>query len=309
MTKQNELKMINLELTSVCNYCCVGCPTLNLPRGNYHMDPNLVKNIFDECGDTIEKVFLWNYGEPLLHPAIIELLNYTSKFSCEKVLSTNGSLLRKFDNFDFLKNLDELIISINGFDSKTYRLHQKAGDLEKVSDGLVKCMPFLTKSKTRTILQTVVHKGNLKQLGKAKEFAEKFGFNEFVVKSFNVMDGKKETYKKFIPEEKKFSRYSEKLNSIHQKKTEKKYPCENWIVINSDGSVNPCCWDYKGKYILGNVVQQGVYGVWNSIKSLKFREEIRKGHLMSICVDCVGSKAIRQENLMKGDNSNGTKNI
>jgi len=288
----DQLKRINLELTSRCNYNCVSCPTNELLRGKGTMDIDLYKAIFDEAGDKLERAFLWNYGEPLLHSQVAELIRYSGKFSAKKVLSTNGWRLEDLEDPESLRELDELIVSINGLTPETYSIHQVNGDLEKVLRGIEKIAPIIRDSKTKFTMQAIAHKGNLDELRYFEDFAKKCGFDMFVIKSFNVMDRKQDTFHNFVPIGTEFSRYPHGLQNppkIHEGGI---YPCEEWMVINWDGSVNPCCWDYKGEHDFGNVREQGVYGIWESMNAFRHREKIRSKRFLDICNDCLGSKAV-----------------
>ena len=288
----NELKRINIELTSRCNYACVGCPTHELLRGKGAIDSELYKSIFDETGNNLDRIFLWGYGEPLLHPQATELIRYARNFSTKKVMSTTGWRFEDLSDIDALTNLNELIVSINGITPEVYKQHQVNGDLEKVIRGLERVAPVLANSDTRFIMQTVAHKGNIDEIPQTKEFARKYGFDMLVIKSFNVMDRKQETFEKFVPIGTPYSRYQNGLSDPPKKPQNGVYPCEEWMVINWDGSVNPCCWDYKGEHNLGNVRDAGVYGVWNNLRALKHRSEIKKGNFLEICVDCANSKTV-----------------
>src|SRR3989344_7365917 len=117
---EDKLQRINLELTSRCNYSCVGCPTHDLLRGKGSMNFGLYKAIFDEVGNDIDRVFLWGYGEPLLHPQATELIRYANNFSAKKIMSTTGWKLEDLKDIDTLAALDELIISINGVSQEVY---------------------------------------------------------------------------------------------------------------------------------------------------------------------------------------------
>lgn len=290
---KDKLQRINIELTSRCNYVCVGCPTHDLLRGKGSMEVELYKAIFDEAGKDLERVFLWGYGEPLLHPGITDLLRYSENFSTKKVMSTTGWRLEDLQDLEALTTLDELIISINGISQEVYAQHQANGDLSKVIRGLEKVFPIISDSKTRFIMQIIAHKGNLDEILEAEEFAERYGFDMLVIKSFNVMDKKQETFDKFVPLGTPFSRYQKGLDDVPRKPQSGVYPCEEWMVINWDGSVNPCCWDYKGRYNFGNVREVGVYGVWNNLVASRYRNQIRQRKFLDICVDCANSKTVQ----------------
>ena len=286
-----DLEKISIELTSFCNFKCVGCPTLNLPRGKGHMKMELFEKIIGESKLKIEKIFLWNYGEPLMNPNIEKMMDVLSEFPGETVMSTNCSLLGGFEDLSFLGVLSEIILSINGLDQESYEFHQKGGSLKEAISGVKKLSKTLKTNsfKTKLILQIVANKKNMQSLSskKLKKFGGELGVDIVVVKSFNVMDKNKETFNKFVPKNTKYSRYKKNTKSD-------KYPCRNTIVINWDGSVNPCCFDYKGEYILGNVKDDTIFQIWNSEKSKKLREGISRSEFPSFCVDCAGSKVIDQ---------------
>src|SRR3989344_1605180 len=289
-----ELKRLNIEISSKCNYRCVSCPNSRLPRGNGNIDPDLFFKIFKETGDQISQVMLWNYGEPLLHPKISTLLKNIRKYKCKKTISTTGWKLEDFEDLSFMTSLDEIIISINGFTPEVYDIHQKGGNLAKVIRGVKRLAPILDKSKTKLIMQTVATRDNITQLVNAKDFARELGFHDISTKSFNVMDNSPQTFQQFVPLGTPYSRYKD--NNLTTKLPENvSPPCLKWMVINWDGSVNPCCWDYQGKYVLGNVKDNGVYSIWKSLTAIKHRKKMKDRDFLDICLDCNGNKKIELE--------------
>ena len=284
--EQDRLSRLNIELTSRCNYLCAGCPTSSLSRGKGDIDPDLFYKIFNEVGNSIDKVFLWNYGEPLLHPGIENMIQGIKDYKVYKILSTNGSKLEELPNLTFLTALDELIISLNGLDQKTYNLHQIGGDFDKVVRGIKRVAPYLSNAKTKYVMQVVVHKGNMSLIDASTEFAERNGFDELVLKSFNVHDSSQETFDKFVPFGTQYSRYVEQTPLTKPTKSGKGRGCLSSMVINWNGEVNPCCWDYNGNYILGNVLTSSVNEIWQSEKVRKLRNDILSKTFPSFCVDC-----------------------
>ena len=283
-------KKMMFELSSACNYKCAGCPNLYLDRGYGHMHPDLLFKAFTDVGDKLEKAFLWLYGESLLNPHIEEMLTGIGYYSTKKILSTNGWRIPDFADIGFLGSLDVLVISINGITPESYAIHQKGGDLYKVLEGAKRVGRELIDSSTVLAMQTVVNKENIGDLEKIKDFAEENGFDEFVLKSFNVMDGSEETFERFVPEGTQYSRYQrdQKISSP----TGSNYSCLSGIALGFNGDVFPCCYDYKGRIILGDLEQQEVSEIWNSQKSRKFRDRIREGKFPDICTDCSNDSRI-----------------
>ena len=102
----NAPLVIMLEPTNRCTFKCAFCPTGDLgllaktprrPLGD--MSLKLFKKIIDDLDDfapsIIKRVQLFKDGESLLHPDIIEMIEYTkkSKIIQEVDVTTNASLV------------------------------------------------------------------------------------------------------------------------------------------------------------------------------------------------------------------------
>jgi radical SAM protein with 4Fe4S-binding SPASM domain len=197
--------------------------------------------------------------------------------------------LASHNDLSFLNAVDELILSINGFDEETYAFHQKNGNFTSVLEGLNKIQPLMSSAKTTYVLQTVVNRMNEHQRDAAITFARTHGFNKVVFKSFNVMDGKQETQETFVPEHKSLQRTSQQ--SLHRE-----YPCMHWMVINWNGDVNICCWDYEGKHVFGNINQESVEEIWNSEKLNKIKSRLPEQFLVH-CGSCLKKTTLEEVDL------------
>lgn len=69
-----------VELTSYCNYKCVMCPNKDLKKEDKgFMEIELFKKIVDEAQDFIFDINLAHRGESMLHPQLIEAIEYAKK--------------------------------------------------------------------------------------------------------------------------------------------------------------------------------------------------------------------------------------
>ena len=297
---KSKLKHLNLELTNRCNYRCVSCPTTfsKFMRGDISSD--LFKSILDETGYHIKKIYFWNYGESLLHPDVVNLFEYVRKYSCKKIVSTNGSNLNCFTNLNFLTALDEIILSINGLTQNTYQFHQRGGNLEEVISGVKRLARTIPEKSTKLVLQFVINTVNQYEISELRKFASDIKIDEVILKTFNVMDNQFETYNKFVPIDKRYSRYPNGLFSLYRPGN--KAPCLNSMVINWSGDVSPCCWDYHRKYTFGNVSNKGVYDIWNSPEMLIHREKIFDNNYLDICNNCPSQTTITRIKISKCSN-------
>jgi len=59
--------------------------------------------------------------------------------------------------------------------------------------------------------------------------------------------------------------------------------------ILSDGSVVPCCKDWAGYTVLGNLSQDSLQSIWNSPDYVRFRRDVSNGVFSSfeVCRRCV----------------------
>jgi MoaA/NifB/PqqE/SkfB family radical SAM enzyme len=55
------------------------------------MDPGLFRKVIDEIGDNLFILYLWNWGEPFLNPAIYEMIAY-ARGKGIKVVTDNNQL-------------------------------------------------------------------------------------------------------------------------------------------------------------------------------------------------------------------------
>lgn len=101
MNKNKKIKKkfyfnkIYIEVTNICNFNCNFCVYNLMKREKGFMDLDLFKKIVTEISENgnSQIVFFHLMGEPLLHPDIIEMLNYASKKTSRQDLVTNASTL------------------------------------------------------------------------------------------------------------------------------------------------------------------------------------------------------------------------
>lgn len=112
-----------------CNYCL-----FQIPLKERHfisecikMDLNLFKKSIDDMSNFPEKIKTLRFvgiGEPLLHPDIVEMVEYSKqKDVAEKIeIITNGMNLYKKMSLDLVKaGLDRIVISVQGTSEKKYK--------------------------------------------------------------------------------------------------------------------------------------------------------------------------------------------
>lgn len=288
-----------IEPTNICNLKCPLCPTgaglIKRNRGFLKFED--FKKVIDEVGDYIIHLRLWNWGEPLLNKEVFKMISYAKRKKIFVNLSTNSNFLDEEVAKKLIHSgLDEVIISMDGASEETYKTYRKGGDFKK----LLKSIHFLVEEKKRLKrnfpyikLQFIIMKHNEHEISKIKELSQKIGVDELVFKTVGIMDYfSKEDIKKYLPANKKYSRYN-----LEENKVVSKVGVRNWcdflwseMVINWDGTIVPCCFDMNNSFVFGNAFSDNTKKIWNNQKYINFRKTILTNKKnLPLCKNCPGT--------------------
>ncbi len=128
-----EINSIIYEISGVCNAKCTYCPTgSGVTKGKpaRFIPPEEFSRGLDrlyELNLLNNDIFfgLYNWGDPLLHPQLDEILKVLNEEDQSFALSSNGSVVPKNLNSSLLENLSYFRISLPGFSQQSYdRIHQ-----------------------------------------------------------------------------------------------------------------------------------------------------------------------------------------
>ena len=286
------------EPTDVCNLRCPLCPsgalTLTRPRG--YMDLETFRRSVDTLADRLCLLLLWNQGEPLLHPDFCEMVRYATSKRIPTMTSTNGNWPRAMeaDPAPLVRSgLRELIVSLDGATSETYRVYRKGGDFDRVLQNVRNVQRVKRELGSPTpllTLQFIVMRHNESELGDIQRLAREMGVERLAVKTCQVYtEGEAQTY---LPGDERFSRYERSPDGGFRMKA-KSLPnvCRHlWFntVVNWNGTVTPCCFDKDAEFPLGQAANgQPFSAVWHGAAYQTFRRRVmerRPG--IAMCTNC-----------------------
>lgn len=109
---------LEIEITSKCNKSCTTCPHTRLTRSKEDMSLDVFKDIIDETSAYVPFVSFSGYGEPTMHPNLLDMVKYAKEKQFFRVcLETNASMLSD----EMLKGLadaglDIIILNLNTID-------------------------------------------------------------------------------------------------------------------------------------------------------------------------------------------------
>jgi MoaA/NifB/PqqE/SkfB family radical SAM enzyme len=253
---------VSLESTAKCNLYCPMCPRHIFTFDNENMDFELYKKIIRDCKDSVEFVWPYGIGEPMLHPNIFEMIRVTRDAGIRTGMSTNATMLDD-RRADMLLDcgLDYAIFAFDGATKETYEMYRTGATFEKTRQNILN---FLEKKRQRNspiyiVLQMVLLKENKDEIDAYRKLWSVPGVDEIRFKRDEIqIDGSKIEGVEF--------------------KDQRRNPCHLlWrgpLYVRYDGMAFPCCYMWKEPPV-GDLKTQSIMEVWNSERMIN----LRKAHL------------------------------
>jgi len=287
---------VMIEPTNACNARCPLCPTGagQITRAAKMMEIDIFKRLVDEIFPYVHTLNLWNLGEPFLNRRSFDMIRYAQEHAIRVKVSTNGWVLYQSENIGQLidSGLAQLIVSLDGATAETFNQYRVGVDFERVLTGL----RLLRDEKTRRQVthpvvewQFIVMRHNEHEIEEARRLAREAGAI-FSVKTVGVPASAPSLFERFLPSNKELTRYVQKEDGTYDLTVERKNDCYllwHSLVVNADGQVIPCCWDYYDELPLGNVSQQTIRQIWNGPQMQELRRKILTSRRdLSPCAEC-----------------------
>jgi radical SAM protein with 4Fe4S-binding SPASM domain len=264
-----------IDPSTVCNlhcpFCAVGGDSYTSPK--YLMKLEEFKRIMDMVGRYLFQVELYQYGEPLINPAIYQMIEYAKKkYYVYTRISTNLNISGE-ENAEKLvaSGLDYLTLSIDGASQETYSRYRVGGDFNKVLENLnliIAAKNALKSQSPKLVWQFLLFRHNEHEVEKAKALAEKMGL------IFSLMPASiRPEEKDWFPSREAVERYG--LEGAVEYKGDNVGPkvegpriCK-WLwthlIVDSNGSVSPCCRLPPSDAAFGNIHQsKDFFDLWNN---------------------------------------------
>ena len=266
-----------LDVTNVCNLRCTYCPT---GKRLYGRDPGridlaYIDSLLQEVGPYLYIAHLFNWGEPLLHKELKQIIQLVRSHGVSTSISTNLNI----SNTQVLEDicdagLEYLAVSIDGASQEVYSQYRVGGDLQLVLDNLQFIAAYKKRKKLKKPVvewQFLIFEHNKHEVKMASQLAKECG-----VEVFNAKSG-------IVPEQ-----FHRAWNGCVQ--------CPflwNTTVVQVDGGLSPCCNLIDKADDFGNISLQRFKDVWNSptyqvSRSLFSPKEIKllEKNLINPCLNC-----------------------
>src|SRR6056297_829781 len=287
-------KTAQISITNKCNFNCPMCQRHDLKVLIKQMDFDFFKKILVGL-NSVEDVILTGWGEPLLHPDLLKMIQVAKEKGKKVRFTSNAALLTEEKQKQLLiSGVDEVSFSVESIKPKAdYQGHdsrQQIKNIKQFADLLAK-----NKSETKINLQTVLMKDNLNDLMDIAEFAKENKVDRLRLTRLDIrfhdfdhpdLKSEKKAIKKlekklknssvgldFVPHT-AFSGWQKILYKLVKPFLHRfGHYCLrtfNDVYINVNGQVTPCCG--LPKLVIGNLVEQDLKDIWQSKKFQKFRK-------------------------------------
>lgn len=283
----------SIEPTNHCNLQCPECPSglgsLTRPLGLLKFEE--FKNWIDQIKSSGFYVQLFFQGEPFINKHLPKMIRYAQENRVYVSISTNGHFINESNVDHILDNApDKLIYSVDGLDEQSYQNYRVGGTFKQADEGL---RTLIRRRRERGLnkpyveFQFIVMKQNEHQLDEVIKYGKDTGVEKVVFKTMQVSNY--ENAVKFLPSNKKYSRYIVENNTYRIKNRMKNHCFALWrtSVITWDGKVVPCCFDKDAEFNLGLLNGKNFSDIWKSAEYNQFRQRVLDNRKeINICTNC-----------------------
>jgi len=261
-----------VEPTNLCTLRCALCPSGQRKFDSVgKMDMDLYRQVLDELGPTLRELHLYNWGEPLLHPNLPDMIAYARQYGPAIWVSTNLSRVDRAQAEALVRaGLDHLNVSIDGVTQQSYESYRVGGDLDTVLENLAMIRDVKTElgsPRPRVRWQFLVTKQNEGEIGQARELAARYDA-VFKLKRLRVnldtfasepRDVSAEKGRDWLPSDPAHNRHARKRS---RPRTQCKHLWDR-TTISWSGAVAPCCQIFETKHLFTEQWQGSFRDVWN----------------------------------------------
>jgi len=237
---------------------------------------DLFRSIVGQCRSTLEFIWPFGEGEPLLNEHIYDMITYARKSGIHVEISTNATLLDEARSRRLLESrADHIILAFDGATPKSYEKYRAGARFDDVKARIEKFLLMKTniRSRARVILQMVLLRDNQNEVRQFRRMWKRPGVDVIRFKEDQL-------------------KYESLRADIYKPQRARRHaPCyllwRGPLFIRHDGTVSPCC-RFQGRPPLGDLKRQSFDEIWNSEALRSLRQAHVTGDLSGFepCRDC-----------------------
>ena len=268
-----------IETSSACNLRCIMCPNRNMPTERKGlMDFDLFRNLIDECSAFAGDLYLHHRGEPLLNPALYDMIRYARERGLRTRFHSNGTLLTPERIAKLLDAGPDMVsFSVDGFSKESYEQIRQGADFEQTVSGIAQ----------------LAEERRKRGLRRPYLIIEKIRFNNPALNA--ITPETTTTYERFqqagvdeIIEKQEYVWAEESAPECTRPQALNActFP---WyaMVVCFDGTVAPCPQDFFAAMNMGNAKEKSLREIWNDAPYRNLRRNFKTDiQSLSLCRKC-----------------------
>jgi MoaA/NifB/PqqE/SkfB family radical SAM enzyme len=270
-----------IELTSRCNLHCTMCPSRNLQRPRMDMDTALVEKCIDELDEIgLDGIWLYDIGDPLLHPNFLELLDYvSSKNNLGTIwISSNGQELTEHISRKIISSKIGFInMSVNSTSAETLAKVSPGADWNRMKTNFAKFIKLKRDSGQRTPFTRIQIIEDF-ACGDMDTFIKEYAVSTDMlsVNALEIFSQNVNTVTEYANIRQRAKKYCKRIN-------------RRSLTIFSNGETSFCLTDFNGFFSMGNVKEKSIYDIWNGDIRKRIIKLNKEGRLneVEMCKDCL----------------------
>lgn len=279
--------MIILDITNVCNLRCVHCPHAEMQaRSDFkpmHFRWEHFTKIVDELQDHHQPCLIRfvGDGEPLLHPRLLDMVDYAKERSRGIVnLTTNGTVLAP-DKIDRLLDagIDIIDVSIDALTKPVYSRVRRGGSFERVMLNIFHLLAAREKrsSHLKVMVSFVEQNENAHEADGFRNYWEPL-VDYVMVRRLHSHSAARQAKQQ----------ESRERNEAGE---QERYPCPHlWkrLTIDFMGRIKFCAHDWETGSVLAQIEESTLKSVWqgDALRAIRSRHLASRQDAVSICREC-----------------------
>jgi radical SAM protein with 4Fe4S-binding SPASM domain len=250
-----------VESTNACNLSCVMCPNKSVDASlKGHMSLDLFCRIVNQVRGSVRDIYLHHRGEPLLNPALPEMLAYAHRAGLRTRFHTNGTLLDERMAEALLSDPPDLLsFSVDGFEKDAYERVRVGASFERT---LANIFGLLEMRRRRRLVKPYVVIEKIRFRGETP--APEVQLAADALRRRFLDAGADEVIEKleYVWAEPTGDSPAGRTKAVRNPKAVCTFP---WyaMVICWNGAVTACPQDYHAAMIMGQAADESLRDIWN----------------------------------------------
>jgi MoaA/NifB/PqqE/SkfB family radical SAM enzyme len=239
-----------------------------MKREKGYMSWKTFEKAVNECRGKVKTSYLHQIGEPLLHPDLLNFINYAEDAGIRSSISTNCVLLDEKKSIGILaSDLSEIVLCIDSLKPDVFASIRRGGNLQVVAENIFRFIRLrqLLNDDMKVIVQMIAMKENVGEHEHFKKVFSMSGIDETQVKGYSTFAG---AMSKGESPPSRLATCSKPYNNL---------------TIQWNGDMVICCRDYDGVTKMGNVNNTTIAEVWNSEEYATLRKTFKQSNFCKEC--------------------------